>query len=275
MAKFHFCVPLLSSVMVKQRWSAADNPDGRSVESLFTGCIRALLNQTASSDISIHVGYHELPAAVLNDSRIIWHKAEFSRPPGIKLEEYNRLSGKILPALPGGDRRKINDKYSKLKLCLSAALADPASQFVMFVDSDDLIHRSVAEYALENAERVEGGHTVTSGYGWRVGDNFMRTMGGFHQSCGSCNVIRLSEWEKDEFAKTGDVNAFDRKTYWLFAGHASVHKRIRKSGRMTEKLPFRAAVYVTGTGYNFSGAVRVGSGKVPLTESLKADFSLL
>lgn len=261
--------------MVGSRWLAKDNPDGRSVEALFDGCVRSLLGQTAGSDVQVNVGYHELPDEKRIDPRVVLHQATFSRPPDIALEEYNALSGKILPSLPGGDRRKIHDKYSKLKMCLSTALADPESRFVMFVDSDDLIHRSVAEYALENDGRVEGGHTVTSGYGWKVGDKFMRLMNGFHQSCGSCNVIRLSDWEKERFAKTGDVNRFDRKKYWLFAGHASVYKRLRKNGRPTEKLPFRAAVYVTGTGYNFSGTSKAGRGEVPLNDELRADFGML
>jgi hypothetical protein len=190
------------------------------------------------------------------------------------LDDYNRLSGKVLPALPDVQKRRIGDKYSKLKAALSAALVDPEARWIMFVDADDLIHRNVVSYALEHDGEFPGGHTVTSGYSWRFGDDFFRTVDGFHNLCGSCNAIRLSDEEKETYAKTGDLHVFDRATHWLFAGHASVHTRLNNAGRTTGKFPFRAAVYVTGTGFNYSGVTRVGGTRVEVSPEIRLAFGL-
>jgi hypothetical protein len=274
MARFHFCVPVMSSVMARGRWDASDAPGGGSVEATLDRCLKSLLNQS-ERDFMIHLAAHELPPLhVADPQRIAVHSADFPRPPDINLDMYNQLAGKVLDKLPDVRRRRIGDKYSKLKINLSAALADPEAQWVMFVDSDDLVHRDVVAHALAHDGEWPGGHTVTRGYSWRVGEDSLREVNGFHKICGTCNVVRLVQWEKDQFAATHSVNTFERKTHWLFAGHASVFKRLRNTGRDTAKLPFRAAIYVTGTGFNYSGIKQTGSGQVPLTDELKHQFGI-
>ncbi len=279
MAAFHFIVPVMSQVMAEAHWFYKDNPDGKCVEHLLTCCLSSLHNQVCR-DFKIHVICHELPPlnAGLLGNRVEIHRVDFPRPTDIDLATYNRLAGKVLDNLPGEQRRRIGDKYSKLKVGLGAALGDPEARFSMFVDNDDLIHRDVVSYAMEHdVGESHGGHTVTSGYGWQVGAKVFSEMSGFHKTCGSCNVIRLTESEKELWAKTHDVNAFgrpDRKKHWLFAGHASVFQRIRNTGRVTTKFPFRAAVYTVATGHSFSGTNRAGRGEVPLTDELRGAFAL-
>lgn len=293
MTKFHFLVPLLPKVMAGKRWLAKDNPGGKSVEATLTNCLNSLGNQTAAENVVVHLGCHEFPPLdkvkwltgdnlVSDHNPVHWqgkpgpwlvvHRAWFPTPPKMDLVTYNKLSGKVLPSLPTVSRRRRGDKYSKVKLGFASALTDPNSEFVMIVDADDLIHRDVARYALDNDS--PGGHTVTSGYGWRLGDDYFREMGHFFAICGSCNAVRVHQWEKDRYLETNDINCWDRPNYWLYAGHASMHKRLRNSGFHTSKFPFRAAVYVVGTGSNISGTSKAGKNKIPLDADLKAQFGL-
>lgn len=276
MAKFHFLVPLLSKRAAGERWLRKDNPGRASVEATVNACLRSLLNQSASSDVMVHLVCHDVP--IIDDAKegsLSIHQVSFSDPFDIQLEEYNRLSGKVLPKLPGFIRRRVGDKYSKIKVGLCAALEDPESTHVMFVDSDDLVHRNVVEFALNADPKWTGGHTVTSGYSWKFGASTMSNLNAFHKICGTCNVIKLSEAEKEQYARTKDLHSFDRKTWWLFAGHASVFQRLRNLGRDTCKIPFRAAVYVTATGANISGTQRSGNGQYELTDAWRRDFNVV
>lgn len=290
--------------MAEGRWFRSEASNGGTVQETLGRCIDSLLNQSALDSVVIHIVSHELPLmrfdeklpVVLADkpaaqpayqlssakgpeklgvsSCIMLHFVDFPAPPDIDLATYNRLSGKVLDRLPDVRRRRVGDKYSKIKVGLSAALSDPESRWVMFVDSDDLVQRDVVAWVLSHDGETTGGYTVTKGYSWRVGESFLRKVNGFYGVCGTCNIVRFSDEEKKQFIETGDVNSFDRKTHWLFAGHSSVYRRLREAGRSTNKLPFRAAVYVTGTGFNYSGIKHTGHGNVPIDEQLKFQFGI-
>lgn len=277
MAKFHFCVSVLPFEAAKSHWKSSNCGD-RSVETRLHRCLASLINQTAVDDVMVHVGHHDLPELHLRHDCIKLHKALFPVPSEIQLDEYNRLSGKVLDSLPPAWRRGVGDKYSKIKLCMNHAFEDPESRWIMFVDHDDMIHKNVVEYSLENDGKWPGGHTISSGYGYRVGDSFFTKISGFRKVCGSCNAVRLSDQEKDVWSVERDVNAFgrgqDRKKHWLFAGHASTFQRLRDAGRDNLKFPFRAGVYVKNTGSNITGGGRAGSGSVPIDESIRDAFGL-
>ncbi len=274
MAKFHMTVPVMPQVMAGDHWLAANNPDGRSTENVLDRCLSSLLNQTAIADCLIHVVYHELPPLHVQSDRVVFHKVAFSRPPDIKLEEYNTLAGKVLDKLPPVRRRRIGDKYSKLKQGLRATLDDPEARWNMFVDADDMVHRDVAAYALEHDGEFSGGHTITQGYSWQAGSSAFKQVNGFFGMCGTCNVVRLSDEDINAWATTRDLHATDRKKHWLFAGHASVYKRLRARGNDTAKIPFRAAVYTVATGMNFSGINRIGKNELALTSDLRQQFGM-
>lgn len=297
--RFHFIVPLRSSVTAVGRWSRSEHSDGRSVEACVNRCLASLFNQT--TPVVIHLVVHEVPVIDVPENCVVrdvaadayvpavetlnqaWdgvrhvllrHVAAFARPDVITREEYERLSGKSVAALPAMSRRYVGDKYSKVKCGLRAALHDPIGRFAMIVDADDLVHRDVAAYALERAGRFTGGHTVTHGYGWAVGTDYFRSMRGFHGICGTCNAVYLDDSDKETWFKTFDLHRFDRKKHWLFAGHSSVFRRLRNAGRDTEKFPFRAAVYVTDTGSNISGTRKAGREIIALTGALREEFGL-
>lgn len=278
MAKFHFVVPVLSKEVAGRRWFHADNPDGRSVEFTLNNCLNSLINQTADSVI-IHMVIHDMPPIrehIKNSGKIIVHKAAFPTPKKIDLKTYNQVSGKILPSLPNMSRRKVNDKYSKFKIGLMATFEDPESEFIMLVDADDLVHKRLVEFCLENRANpaCSGGHTITQGYNWAVGTDFFRKIVGFHKVCGTCNIVKIVNEEREQYLKTKQIDCFDRKKHWLYAGHASVFQRIRNLGRGTTKVPFPAAVYVTNTGNNISGTRATGTDRYELTDELRELFGL-
>jgi len=277
MAKFHFCVSLLPFEAAKDHWTSSEGGN-RSVEYRLHRCLASLINQTAIADATVHVGHHELPEMTICRDSVKFHKAPFPLPSAISLEEYNTLSGKVLSDLPPKWRRGVGDKYSKIKLCMNNAFADPEARWIMFVDHDDMIDKRVVEYALEHDGEWSGGHTITKGYGYSVGSDGFTAVNGFHKVCGSCNAIRLTDHEKSLWDTTKDVNIFgagaERKKHWLFAGHASTFQRLRNAGRDTLKFPFRAGVYVKNTGSNITGGGRAGSGSVPIDDDIRDAFGL-
>lgn len=296
--RFHFVVSLLPKSMAAKHWFASDNPDGRSVEEALNNCLGSLINQTVPC--VIHLIHHELPKLHIPLNRIelvaidpllhmrdyvahiasdkptlVLHRAKFPTPELIDLTTYEQLSGKTLGKLPDLGRRKRGDKHSKFKVGLGAVLTDPESRFVMRVDHDDLIHRDVAAYCLEHDGTSPGGHTVTSGYAWRIGEQQLREMRSFHQICGSCNAVRISDEEREAWNATRDVHKLGgRRDHWLFAGHCNVFQRLRRSGRDTTKFPFRAGIYTVNTGSNISGAKWKGQAVVPFTPKLREEFGL-
>ena len=226
--RFNFVVPVIPRVAARSNWEAKDNPDGRSVEAALNRSVTAMCNSTVP--VIVHLIAHELPKLTINLEHdvveaadgwkdkfvgdrplVVIHRVGFSTPDKIKLDEYNKLSGKILPELPDYVRRRVGDKYSKIKVGVGAVLDDDAGQFLMLMDHDDLIHRDVAAFAFENNGKYEGGHTVTTGYSWIVGRKNFAEVKRFFQVCGSCNLVRIADWEREQWKETGDVNTFDRK----------------------------------------------------------------
>jgi len=273
MAKFHFLVPLMPRVMVQDNWSGKLN----SVETTFTLCLQSLLRQSYDG-VQVNVASHDdLPIAdteLLANSRLKHHRVTFSTPKTIELDEYNELSGKILPALPDITRRKVNDKYSKIKVCLTEALKDPECEYVMLVDADDMVNRNLASYVMTSNQPDCGGYTVTKGYSHVLGTNELRLLDAFHKTCGSCNINRITVQDRELFNTHGNVNAFDRKTHWLFAGHASVFERIRQAGKVTFPLPFRAVIYVVNNGSNISKVTSVGGTRETIGSDITEQFGL-
>lgn len=267
MAKFHFVVPLMSRVSAGPRW------DGHrySVTDMVRRCTQTLLAQS-EPDIAVTVVCHDTPAALAVDERLLVKEVDFPVPAQMDRETYEKLSGKPIKVLPDIVRRRVGDKYSKVKVGVARAFLDPECQALMLVDADDLVHRTVAEYALSNLHEFPGGFTVTSGYNWRVGDVQLTKVSGFHQRCGSCNIVGVTAAERDIFLERQNLHDFKRNTHWLFAGHASVHKRIRNAGHQTAKLPFRAAIYSTGHGANISKTSKLSGATVGITAALNQEF---
>lgn len=278
MPEFHFVVPVLSREIAGKRWFHKDNPDGRNVEFTLNNCLESLLNQTVDS-IVIHLIIHDLPPLrehIKNSDKIIIHDAGFPTPKKIDLATYNRVSGKVLPFLPGMERRKVNDKYSKFKVGLKAAFEDPESEFVMLVDGDDMVHKDLVAFCMENKGKPEcaGGHTITQGYNWALGTNYLRKVFAFHKSCGTCNIVRIVDEEREQYLKTRYIDCFNRRQHWLYAAHTQVFQRIRNLGRGTTKVTFPAALYVTNTGNNISGTRAVGTDRYEFTPKLREAFGL-
>lgn len=284
MAKFHFLVSVRPSVCSEGFWLAKDRPEapGRSVEVTLTNCLRSLDNQSHPS-YRVHLACHDLPFINVDlFHNITVHRADFPLPTEIDLETYNRLGcknceGHALEKLPDLHRKQMGDKYSKIKLGLASALDDPEAEFVMFMDADDMVHRDFVRCVLEEPSKAPG-YSMTVGYTYCAGDYQLRDLVPYWRTCGSCNAIRLMDWEKEAWNRTRDVcQAFsptwkDRQNHWLFAGHEIMRSVMKKAGRPMAEIMFPAGIYVTDTGVNHSGNKRRGSRQVPWTEGIRAAF---
>lgn len=276
MTQFHFVTPLLHPEAARGRWTHADGGE-QSVQASLERCLLSVANQTAECVIDI-VG-HALPPlreAVRNalGARMVFHAVDHPAPSRLDIPWCDRLADKhhqVLPPL--GERRRV-DKYGKIRVGISATFLDPGSTHLMILDHDDMVHRQLVEESLASAQDITGGRTVKEGYIWRVGDDFVSTMNGFHKLCGSCNIVCVHPSDREQWLRDRTFSTFDRGKWWLYGGHHQIWQRLRALGRPTLKIPFRAVIYATNTGSNVSGIRRAGkTGRRPLHDVAR-DFGI-
>lgn len=170
------------------------------------------------------------------------------------------------------------DKGAKLGVGASAAMRhDPTH--LMFVDSDDFIHRDIATLAA--AEPAHPGWYAESGYLHQRGSRSVRLMTeGFHLRNGSTHVMR-----SDLLAVPPDIDpGVERDEVFARIGRGVVsntmgrHRPIvgffESLGAPLTPFPFPAAIWEIGTGENSSGALAGSGDRVPLTAAIARDFAI-
>ena len=128
-----------------------------------------------------------------------------------------------------------NDKWRKLQLGLSLLAADP-SEFFMFVDADDWVHRNLSEHLQRT--RPNNGAAITKGYLYEVGSGWVRRNN--QHWCGTSFAIR----SRSVHPRNRNPLEIER-CLALTAGHTSIATAMREAGKPLDNLPFRGAVNLT------------------------------
>jgi hypothetical protein len=236
----------------------------RARSELLVGTLRSVLRQR-DPDIHVVVVANEPPECDLPaDDRVEVVRVPF--PPS------SSPLGK--PSLQGIEI----DKGAKLSVGTSRVLARGA-QHVMWVDSDDFIHRDIASYAAAHPDE----------YGWYFDSGYFHIRGGrrvttvlseYHQRNGTSHVIRgdilgvppdlAPDLTRDEVL---DVVGRERATQTM-GRHRPVVEFFRAQGTPLAPFPFPAAIWELGTGENCTGVVAAAGPKVPIDGRIAEDFGL-
>ena len=183
----------------------------------------------------------------------------------------------IVSRMPRTHYEMMEDKYFKLKIALMLA-REFAPAWLMRADADDLISQRLVPFV----ERQPPDTAWYSEIGWahRFGSPWVIRMHDFHMICGTSCITHVAP---HDLPTSLDEPASDY--YLLTQGHNIVVEFLRKSGVLTNPVPFPTTLYVTDSGENSSGPwlTKLGSRRVrlrfvlnsrPITRSLREEFGL-
>jgi hypothetical protein len=146
------------------------------------------------------------------------------------------------------------DKVLKISRGVEWAIAR-GSDYVMFVDADDLVSRRLSEFVA--AHPGDNGWYFYTGYVHRYGDRCMRKHTPHHLICGTGVIVRtnLLRFGKSDFCRGQRANTL------AAAGIENYLAHLAEQGTPIQSLPFPGAVYVLhtdstseipgGSGYRF------------------------
>lgn len=248
-----FCIPLLSR-QVSRDWEV--------VSELFNRTLWSCYNQT-NSEFRVIVACHEIPELSKRyDSRL----------------EFIQVDSPI----PTSQHEKMIDKGYKTHTC-ALRLRSAGGGYAMLVDGDDLVSRRISQFVCDNPG--QNGFYVKSGYAYFVGTDSMVRLNRF--SSGSAFIVNYGiddlpvGYPEVMTDNNNDNDCLMRKR------HGDVASECARIGRPLKPLPFRAAVYVLGSGENHSmygkrskyqsrlrGAYQLFERRLPIKGDLKDEFSV-
>ena len=248
-----FCIPLLSR-QVASDWDM--------VTTLFNRTLWSCYNQTCS-DFRIIVACHEKPELGKEyDDRV----------------EFIQVSSPI----PNTQHEKMIDKGYKTHTC-AMRLRELGGGYGMLVDADDLVSNRIAEYVAGHPN--ENGFYVKDGYVYFVGDNYMKCLNKF--SSGTAFIVNYAIEDLPSVYPDVMTDNNNNNECFMRKRHGSVAIECAKAGRPLTPLPWRAAVYVLGSGENHSlygkttkyqtwlrGALQIFMPKYKIKGKLQEEFSI-
>jgi hypothetical protein len=178
------------------------------------------------------------------------------------------------PSLVGIER----DKGAKLGMGTSYAVRRGA-QHVMYVDSDDYIHRDIAGVAAGAPDAA--GWYFDSGYFHIRGQRSVTPiMSEFHQRNGSTHVLRTDLLDvpadldpalpRDEVLERVGRN----KAVSIMGRHRPIVQWFEDLGAPLAPFPFPAAIWEIGTGENCTGVFAAAGRQAPVAGAISEDFGL-
>jgi len=147
---------------------------------------------------------------------------------------------------------KRQDMEAK-RIALASRSRHLGGGYLMFVDADDLVSSRLVEYVDKNPHK--NGYLAATGYILHAstGDIAPSPMPGFRKPldaiCGTSSVVRLSP---DELPDGSGKPAFFHQLFGK--GHFLLRNQACESNRPLADFPFRAVVYVRGTGIHLSAS---------------------
>lgn len=227
----HFIIPLKSR-RVAQSWPKTC--------ALLEQTLRSVCNQSAPW-FRVSVICHEVPELGFSHRNLEFCQVPFA-PPEVSSEDDGPIRMFELRS----------DKGRKMVFGLALAL-EVKSQYVMFVDADDLVSRRLADY-VQSARHphgwvIERGFRMDEKHPWVV---YPRRR--FNEECGTSYILKTA---LAPFPERPDYTA-DLDDYYIrrYVVHAYVADNMEKLGRALDVLPFPGAVYVFNDQAIYSANIR-------------------
>ncbi|WP_111683632.1 glycosyltransferase family A protein [Winogradskyella tangerina] len=190
---------------------------------LFERTLKSICNQTVS-DFKVVVVCHEIPDIEFTHESLHFIHPEFDPP---SLENDDRQDLLINQRIDKGD---------KIKLGVDYAIKEFNTDYVMMVDSDDLISNKIAAYVNKNGNGLSGWY-VRRGYLNFNWNNILVVTKKFSYLCGSSLIV------KPELVKY----FFDQGEIKLYFNHQLT---TLNSDIELKPFPFSGGIYNIGNGEN-------------------------
>lgn len=208
-----------------------------------------------------------------------------NEPPECDLPTDARLEVALVPfppsASPLGRPSLVGietDKGAKLGVGTSHAVRRGA-RHVMWVDSDDFIHRDIAG-VVASAPDANGWY-FDSGYFHIRGERRVTTVDHeFHQRNGSSHIVRLDLVDipahlDPTLARDEVLDTIGRqKATQIMGRHRPIVEFFSAMGAPLEPFPFPAAIWEIGTGENCTGVLAASGAKQPIAGRIAEDFGV-
>jgi hypothetical protein len=216
-------------------------------------------------DIHVVLVVNEPPEAVLPDDPRV-EIVQVSFPPK------ESPAGK--PSLVAIER----DKGAKLGMGTSFAVRRGA-QHVMYVDSDDYIHRDIAGFVAEHPDA--NGWYFDTGYFHIRGQRSVAPIATeFHQRNGTSHIMRTDLLDVDgdldpSLPRDEVLEAVGRnKAVSIMGRHRPIVQWFQDLGAPLDPMPFPAAIWEIGTGENCTGVFATAGSRQPIAGAISEDFGL-
>lgn len=170
------------------------------------------------------------------------------------------------------------DKGAKLGMGTSFAVRRGA-RHVMYVDSDDYIHRDIAGFVAQHPDA--NGWYFDTGYFHIRGQRSVAPIAKeFHQRNGTSHIMRTDlldvAGDLDPSMPRDDVlEAVGRnKAVSIMGRHRPIVQWFQDLGAPLDPMPFPAAIWEIGTGENCTGVFATAGSRQPIAGTISDDFGL-
>lgn len=213
-----FIIPLKSRT-VSGNWSH--------FSMIFERTLKSVCKQT-NEEFEVIVVHHEKPRIEYSNKHVAFLEVDIPKP---KLVEDNHWYNYSL---------KNQDKASKILYGLKYDTGRKID-YVMVVDSDDMVSKSIAQF-VNKSKNDSNGWIISKGYFYREGKKFaFYKKKDFNLLCGSCLILKPELI--NEVIIPNPITPENPRDYYA-------HKTMEISGKKLSKLPFPGAVYSMANGEN-------------------------
>lgn len=203
--------------------SKSVSSDWTNFSQLFEKTLKSICNQK-DSNFKVVVVCHETPEINFSHENLHFIHPDFEPPSKENISPKTYLTNQRI------------DKGNKIKLGVAYASKELNADYVMLVDSDDLVSNNVATFVNNNGNDLPGWY-VGKGYLNFKWKNIIVATKKFNYLCGSCIIIKPNLIE----------HFFDKGKIDLYFDHrlTSLNSNIE-----LKRVPFCAAIYNIGNGEN-------------------------
>lgn len=164
----------------------------------------------------------------------------------------------------------LRDKGTKNAIGLARA-RELGAEYVMFVDADDFVARSLTSFVA--GHRGEPGWTITHGWRVQLERRALRVHAGdFHLQCGSSHIIREDLLPPTSHGTTATQQQLYDEQGGLLERHLGSHMHLHDDLPLAP-LPFPGALYRVGSSQSHSGN-GLGGWSRPISRSIGETFGV-
>ena len=196
--------------------------------------VKSICNQT-SRNFKLIIVYNDKPKIEFIDPNI--HYVPYSCPEITisQIEDFDFMSQWFTVEFA----ERMMDKSRKITVGCQVA-KELGCNYLMAIDSDDMISNKIAQYVNENADSKVAGWRVSNGYLYNEGSYFVVKNNQIWAMNGSTHIIRADLVPIPDFSTD-----FKLLSYNLFQQHAYTCQRIQDwNAEKLMELPFSGTVYL-------------------------------